>query len=176
MDSWPQATRSRSMIRHPFPLKGILFFAFILLVSTSDRAQEANTVDGDSIRIQVKSPMSAMLRSAVLPGWGQWYNHQKIKSLLVIGGELGLLGNASYQNRMALRSKTQEEKEFYRNNRNLSLWWFAGVYFLNLMDAYVDAQLWRFDIGPICLSIPTWFIRECAIVVYRCIFCNNKGI
>jgi hypothetical protein len=49
---------------------------------------------------------------------------------------------------MALRSKTPEEREFFRNNRNLSIWWFVGVYFLNLMDAYVDAQLWHFDTGP----------------------------
>jgi hypothetical protein len=136
------------MIRLPCLLKGILFFCFILLVSTSGRAHEANPADGDSIRVHGKSPVGAMLRSSILPGWGQWYNHQKIKSILVLGGELGLIWNASYQNRIALRSKTVEEREFYRNNRNLSIWWFVGVYFLNIMDAYVDAQLWHFDIGP----------------------------
>ncbi len=89
-----------------------------------------------------------MLRSAVIPGWGQWTNGQKIKSLLVLGGELGLIGNAYFQNRAALRSASFDEGEFYRNNRNQSLWWFAGLYFLNLADAYVDAELLTFDAGP----------------------------
>jgi hypothetical protein len=120
----------------------------IFLFSAAGRAQKADSTVADSVKARTKSPRGAMLRSAVLPGWGQWYNGQKIKSFLVVGGELGLIGNAWYQNRMALRSKTPEEREFFRNNRNLSIWWCVGVYFLNLMDAYVDAQLWHFDTGP----------------------------
>ena len=84
----------------------------------------------------------------MLPGWGQWANGQKIKSVLVFGAELGLIGNAYFQNRAALRSASFEEGEFYRNNRSQSIWWFAGLYFLNLADAYVDAELLSFDAGP----------------------------
>ena len=84
----------------------------------------------------------------VLPGWGQWTNGQRFKSVLVFGAELALAGNAAYQNHLALRSTTLDEREFYRNNRSQSIWWFAAVYFLNLADAYVDAQLWHFDAGP----------------------------
>jgi hypothetical protein len=120
----------------------------IFLFSAAGRAQKADSTAADSVKVQTQSPMGAMLRSAVLPGWGQWYNGQKFKSILVIGGELGLIGNAYYQNQLVLRSKSFEEREFYKNNRNLSIWWFVGVYFLNLMDAYVDAQLWHFDTGP----------------------------
>jgi hypothetical protein len=120
----------------------------VLLSSTAATAQNADSTAADSVKVRTKSPKAAMLRSAVLPGWGQWTNGQKIKSLLVLGGELGLIGNAYYQNRAALRSKSFDEGEFYRNNRSQSIWWFAGLYFLNLADAYVDAELWSFDAGP----------------------------
>jgi hypothetical protein len=88
------------------------------------------------------------MRSAVLPGWGQWTNGQKLKSVLVFGAELALAGNAAYQNRLVQRSRSDDEREFYKNNRSQCIWWFAAVYFLNLADAYVDAQLWHFDAGP----------------------------
>jgi hypothetical protein len=98
--------------------------------------------------VKIKSPGKAVIRSALIPGLGQWYNEQKLKAVLVFGGELGLIANAVYQNQKAVESQTPWEREFYVNNRSLSLWWFAGIYFLNLLDAYVDAHLWDFDVGP----------------------------
>ena len=95
-----------------------------------------------------KSPRGAVLRSALIPGWGQWYNGQKLKALLVLGVELGLAGNSVYFNQLAVQSTTDWEREFYQNNRSQYLWWFLGVYLLNLLDAYVDAHLWDFDAGP----------------------------
>jgi hypothetical protein len=98
--------------------------------------------------VETKSPRGAMLRSALLPGWGQWYNGSKWKCGLVIAGAAGLGANIRYQNRRASESATDEERAFYVNNRNLAVWWLAGLYALTLVDAYVDAQLWHFDTGP----------------------------
>jgi len=119
-----------------------------LFLYTAVKAQKADSTATDSMKVRTKSPKAAVLRSAVLPGWGQWSNGQKLKSVLVFGAEMGLAGNAAYQNRLALRSQTRDERDFYRNNRSQSIWWFAAVYFLSLADAYVDAQLWHFDAGP----------------------------
>ncbi|HDQ44705.1 MAG TPA: hypothetical protein ENN17_04285 [bacterium] len=108
---------------------------------------------GDSTAVQEEpvrypSPKGAVIRSALLAGWGQWYNGRKLKSLLVLGGEAGLIANAVIQNQKVQRSATLEERRFYENNRGLSIWWAAAVYFLNLLDAYVDAALSDFDVGP----------------------------
>ena len=100
------------------------------------------------IPIKTKSPNKALIRSAMLPGLGQWYNEQKIKAIIVLGGELGLIASAVFQNQKVVQSQTDWERDFYENNRSLSLWWFVGIYFLNLLDAYVDAHLWEFDVGP----------------------------
>lgn len=125
----------------------LLFIILIFSLSSSIRAQAEN----DTIQVvgsKVKSPTGAVIRSALLPGLGQWYNDQKLKALIVLGGELALAGNAIYYNQMALKSSTYDEREFYRDLRGRFIWWFAGIYLLNLLDAYVDAYLWDFDTGP----------------------------
>jgi hypothetical protein len=42
----------------------------------------------------------------------------------------------------------QNKKDFYRRNRDLSYIITVGVYVICLIDAYVDAQLFDFDISP----------------------------
>lgn len=42
----------------------------------------------------------------------------------------------------------KHKKDFYRKNRDLSVFAFFGVYLLSVIDSYVDAQLSTFDISP----------------------------
>lgn len=41
----------------------------------------------------------------------------------------------------------KKKKDFYRRNRDLSIFCFIGVYLLSIIDAYVDAELSNFDIS-----------------------------
>ena len=41
----------------------------------------------------------------------------------------------------------KRKKDFYRRNRDVSIFCIAGVYLLSVVDAYVDAELSTFDIG-----------------------------
>ena len=41
----------------------------------------------------------------------------------------------------------KHKRDFYRRNRDLSIFAFVGVYLLSVVDAYVDAQLSSFDIS-----------------------------
>lgn len=95
-----------------------------------------------------KSPKKAMICSLVFPGLGQLYNGKKLKALVIFGTECGLLVNSITLNQKYHQSKTQAEKDFYFENRNLSTWWFAGVILFSVLDAYVDAQLSDFDESP----------------------------
>lgn len=45
------------------------------------------------------------------------------------------------------KSVFKRKKDFYRRNRDLSIFCIAGVYLLSIIDAYVDAELSTFDIG-----------------------------
>ncbi len=123
-------------------------WSYILLFGAANIRAQAADDSSRAVSVKTNSPNKAMIRSALMPGLGQWYNKKKFKAILVLGGELGLMVNAVYQNQQAVRSQSEEERAFYVNNRSLSLWWFFGIYLLNIFDAYVDAQLMDFDVGP----------------------------
>ncbi|HEX9652780.1 MAG TPA: DUF5683 domain-containing protein [bacterium] len=96
-----------------------------------------------------KSPNGAMLRSLLFPGWGQLYNHQPIKAVLVLAAQGTLVGMAVHYNNRAKRSLTDSDAhEFYVDKRNQTFWFMGGVTLLSMLDAYIDAYLFDFDAGP----------------------------
>jgi hypothetical protein len=52
------------------------------------------------------------------------------------------VNNVSYQNTFKSR------KDFFRRNRDLSIILTVGFYLIGMVDAYVDAELFNFDISP----------------------------
>ena len=54
----------------------------------------------------------------------------------------------------------KHKKNFFRRNRDLSIFAFAGVYLLAVIDAYVDAELSTFDISTdLSLHVEPTFIQ-----------------
>lgn len=143
--------------------RGLFVLGIFFFLNAADVwSQIENDTTGIQFSVE-KSPRVAVIRSALVPGWGQWYNGQKLKALLVLGGELALAGNAILYNQWAVKSSTKMEREFYQYNRSRFLWWFFGVYLLNILDAYVDAHLWNFDTGPDLSSL--WVMGEEKVLV-----------
>ena len=89
----------------------------------------------------LKSPMGALLRSAILPGWGQLYNHQYTKAIFVFAGNAFLIQRVFYYH----HRWRQTHREEFRNKRNTFTWYAGIAYLLTLVDAYVDAYLFGFD-------------------------------
>ncbi len=130
----------------------------------------------DTILIEVPDenrPKKAAYYAAVLPGLGQIYNKKYWKLPILYGG-FGVIGyyidynNKKYQQfRSAfLEKRTLPEDEwtdpltinvsednlergidFYRRNRDLLMILLAGVYFIQIVDAHVDAHLMEFDVS-----------------------------
>jgi hypothetical protein len=110
-----------------------------------------------------KSPLAAVLLSAALPGAGQFYN-QSYWKIPIIGGLVGYFGYEYVINNNKFKDYRDQYnesitsvnpfgdenlktlREFYRNQRDDFVWYFIIVYVVNLVDAYVDAQLFDFDI------------------------------
>ncbi len=89
-----------------------------------------------------------MLLSSLCPGAGQWYNEQKIKSFIVLGGQAALVVNAAYYNQKLSQSTDDDERDFYEFYRSMFVWYSVGFYLLNIVDAFVDAHLFHFDVSP----------------------------
>lgn len=111
-----------------------------------------------------KSPTTAVLLSAVLPGAGQFYNESYWK-IPIIGGLVGYFGYEYFRNNNLYKdyrddyAASQTElnpngdlnlktlREFYRDQRDDFVWYFLIVYVINMVDAYVDAHLFDFDVS-----------------------------
>jgi len=132
-------------------------------------AQQGSVEDSTATQpLKTKNPTGALLRSLALPGWGQLYNEQYIKSALVLAAEGLLVAGAIVEHQRAeddhavyedlSRSDAVREAAWLRysrrvDKRNAYLWYYAGFKFLSLIDAYVDAHLYHFDEGPFGVEV-----------------------
>ena len=125
----------------------------------------ADSVQTDTTKfVMQKSPWGAVLRSAILPGLGQFYNESYWKVPVV----LGFIGYFTYiwidQNNLYKQYRDQysasitaanpsgnndylQLREFYKDQRNTFAIYIGLTYFLQLVDAYVDAQLFDFTVS-----------------------------
>ncbi len=131
-----------------------------------------NGVVKDSARLAVEAmPRIAARRSAILPGLGQIYNKRWWKVPLVYGGFVGIglvyefnqrqykifLTEAQYRQEdpekanPAWKVYTDEGiigiKDDYRRTRDLSILAGVAFYAVQIIDAYIDAKFFRFDVS-----------------------------
>ena len=139
----------------------LCLLAFVLETQSLGRTREDSTITKVSrpdTLLEKKSPMGALLRSVVFPGWGQFYNRKYFKGVVVFGAETTFITLAAIEwSRMSKHKKNFqnpnypdrywefEQFQFYEDRRNLFLWITAGIVFLSMFDAYVDAHLFNFD-------------------------------
>jgi len=89
----------------------------------------------------LKSPWGAVLRSAILPGWGQAYteNYWKAAAYFLVDGYF------IYQIRkydVAFQSSGDPKD---RDQRSRFSWYFGLAYLITMADAYAGAYLYKFD-------------------------------
>ncbi|RMH96300.1 MAG: hypothetical protein D6681_12460 [Calditrichaeota bacterium] len=89
----------------------------------------------------LKSPWGAVARSAILPGWGQVYNQQYVKGGLAFALQGFLMWRIVHFHNRWKKTGNRDHRE----TRNLSIWYLGAAYLLTLVDAYVDAHLYKFD-------------------------------
>lgn len=111
-----------------------------------------------------KSPLRAMIYSAILPGAGQFYNESywKIPIIAAAGGYFvyGIINNNNKANdfgELYRQSQTpvnpagdpilKASRDFYFDQRDDFIIYFSLLYIANLVDAYVDAHLYDFDVS-----------------------------
>lgn len=166
-------------------LLSVLFCCTVFAVS----GQEKFSVKGDSLkRTPVKADTGyvnlgriagrkAAIRSALIPGWGQYGNgltvYRGIKiAAIYTGGTLLAISFIQNNNKyheylteLQYRAAHNDQptqgsplaniltpglitaKDVYRRNKEVIIFSFVGLYVVNIVEAYVDARLSYFDIG-----------------------------
>ena len=113
-------------------------------MASSVQGASAPQADRDR-EMPTKSPVGALWRSALIPGWGQWYTEHRWKSVLIAGTEIFFAGATLYEDAQISRSATSWEVDHHRSRRTTFFLWLIGTCVYSLIDAYVDAHLYEFD-------------------------------
>ena len=150
--------------------------SLLLLAGVAQRPHQGDGTDGDSLRSSPDTleesaaqqasvrqptaspwqpdPAGALLRSAAIPGWGQVYNREPLKGVLLATAELGLLAWLVTEHSLASQARDDyrrtgdpayEESYERHSDRRLDLIWYTSAAWLyGMLDAYVDAHLYGF--------------------------------
>jgi hypothetical protein len=135
----------------------------VLRVPPAVRSEPATDSPLVAVR-PTKSAGTALLLSALLPGAGQVYNESYWKVPIIAGFAgyfiyewiwnnnkadeyRGLYVQSIRENPPFGDDRYRQLREFYKQQRDSFAWYFVILYVLNLVDAYVDASLYDFDVG-----------------------------
>ena len=137
-------------------------WASLLLILLAGQPACATEVEADSTRTAqsgadtLLSAHGALLRSAVLPGWGQFYNGRPVKGLFFGAASATALTAVAIEHRRIRSAPTPEEHQDRTARRNGHLLYFALSVALAAIDAYVDAHLADFGAVQSGLSVEMW--------------------
>jgi hypothetical protein len=115
-------------------------------------AFDPNTKKFDKIQFTTNYGAVAILKSAIVPGWGQFSKMQKVKGLTIFGSEVVMLGMGILSDNMRVdfitkMNNTRDvsyKKQYlnlagnWENVRNVSLVAAGAVYVYNIIDAAVS--------------------------------------
>ena len=163
----------------------IFFITFLSLFSYSQE-------EGSNSQIDILRPSKAAFYSAVLPGLGQIYN-KKAWKVPIVYAAIGISGYSydfnkkkfwsyrdAYKRRKAGYTDDQYQgiiinddrlldgQDFHKKYKDLSMVFLVGFYFLNILDANIDAHLLDFNVDE-NLSFQPYFENDA-------IFNQNLGI
>lgn len=141
----------------------ILFLTSVSFGQTEPDSSEIVQSEKSELFVMTKSPWGAVARSAILPGWGQFYNESYWKAPIFLGAIGGLIYGWIYYNDLyhdyrdlyteslidggSGNQAYLSQRNLHLDNRDLFAIYIGLVYFLNLVDAYVDAHLFDFSVS-----------------------------
>lgn len=118
--------------RRDLALVFALFFACLQSSSGAESPPDTLTAKPQAGKGRVRG---AVLRSVVLPGWGQFYNGKRVKG--------GVIATAEVASAVAWVVRRKQIKERGIQARNIYLFSTIGIVLYSIADAYVDAHLSR---------------------------------
>lgn len=146
---------------------------------SEETIKETETTEPEAIESETVAPVlpwkpeptEALWRSGVLAGWGQFYNDEWFKGVLMLGAEMATVygivyhaDQAAIEKRLAesyagdsdqneldnSNSQANEHLKNFNDHRvayETHIWLTALVVVYSMLDAYVDAHLYDFEVG-----------------------------
>lgn len=121
-----------------------------ILVAGNIEMERGGLIALSSDAVVTRSKVGALFRSALVPGWGQFYNQELWKAATFAGAGIGTAGSALgfYVSSLSARSKYEKDKpktvkqRKLANDRiqtaNILLWSYAAIWAVNMLDAYFN--------------------------------------
>lgn len=124
----------------------------------------------DKIQFSTNYGILPVLKSAIVPGWGQFSKMQKVKGLTIFGGEAALLGFGLVAENMrvdlitkmnnsrdvAFKKQCLDLANSWENGRNISFAAAGALYVYNIIDAAVSKGAKRYIYGNKVSLIPQY--------------------
>lgn len=109
------------------------------------------TPNFDDVELTTKYGAHGLWRSAIVPGWGQFYKGSNLKGGLILGGTVVLIGGiiftenqrADYEKKIAkthdaeIKRSYATKRDNFATGRNICIGAVAALYVYNLVDAIV---------------------------------------
>ncbi len=152
------------------PLRIVPLPDSVIHVFNEDSAVAKMGFSSDTVRRPGKSTTVALLASLVVPGAGQIYNGSYWKAPILWGVGYYFISVYRSQNNLYETNRKiygayvdslaisqdylskvgyyQGLRDFYKGQRDTFAWYLAIEYVVNLLDAYVDASLYNFEVSP----------------------------
>jgi hypothetical protein len=131
------------------------FLLSLILLAQPLRGSEEARSDSTTPPLEYRNPTGALLRSSVLPGWGQFYNDKPVKGIVMGLAETGLLAWLIAEHVAAEDARDDysesgdpadlERYETHRQTRLDLIWYTSAAWLYGMLDAYVDAHLYCFE-------------------------------
>ena len=144
---------------------GLLVVACVLLAAGSLRAQDSTVAAPAVDSVPLAAPDAAvghkpsatanMLKSLVVPGWGQVSLGRELTALVFIAGEAGTLTMVIKSQKDLNRARDAGDTELidqYTRKREDWLVYMGINHVLSALEAYVSAKLWDFP-GDLDLQV-----------------------
>ena len=105
----------------------------------------------DNVEVTSMYGVNGLWRSAIVPGWGQFYKGSNLKGGLILGGTVALIGGiiftenqrTDYANKIlkthdaAIKRSYATKQDHFATGRNICVGALAALYVYNLVDAIV---------------------------------------
>ncbi len=143
-------TRSRHLFRLAVPWAGAVLLLMAGMAPLAAQDSTAAPAPADTVLRHKPNATTTMLKSLVVPGWGQLSMGRELTALVFVAGEAGTLTmviRSQHDLDAARAAGDSVQIDHFKQKREDWLVYMGLNHVLSALEAYVSAKLWDFPDG-----------------------------